>query len=78
MIKVNGRERVPRFGRMPLPTYEKLYDSSQTGYTTIILESKTPEDMALSMTEARTLLETITSEAELYDINVENKWSCFF
>lgn len=78
MIKVMGGKRVPRFGRMPLPTYEKLYDSSQTGYTTIILESKTPEDMALSMTEARTLLETITSEAELYDINVENNGAASF
>ena len=63
---------------MTKPTYEKLYDSSQTGYTTIILESKTPEDMALSMTEARTLLETITSEAELYDINVENNGAASF
>lgn len=78
MIKVMGGKRVPRFGRMPLPTYEKLCDSSQTGYTTIILESKTPEDMALSMTEARTLLETITSEAELYDINVENNGAASF
>ena len=78
MIKVMGGKRVPRFGRMPFPTYEKLYDSSQTGYTTIILESKTPEDMALSMTEARTLLETITSEAELYDINVENNGAASF
>lgn len=78
MIKVMGGKRVPRFGRMPLPTSEKLYDSSQTGYTTIILESKTPEDMALSMTEARTLLETITSEAELYDINVENNGAASF
>ena len=78
MIKVMGGRRVPRFGRMPLPTYEKLYDSSQTGYTTIILESKTPEDMALSMTEARALLETITNEAELYDINVENNGAASF
>lgn len=78
MIKVMGGRRVPRFGRMPLPTYEKLYDSSQTGYTTIILESKTPEDMALSMTEARALLEIITNEAELYDINVENNGAASF
>ena len=30
------------------------------------------------MTEARTLLETITSEAELYDINVENNGAASF
>lgn len=79
MIKVmGGGKRVPRFGRMPLATYEKLYDSSQTGFTTIILESNTPEDMALSMAEARELLETITNEAELYDINVENNGAASF
>lgn len=78
MIKVMGGKKVPRFGRMPLSTYEKLYDSSQTGFTTVILESKTPEDMALSMTEARELLEIITNEAELYDINVENNGAASF
>lgn len=78
MIKVMGGKRVPRFGRMPLPTYEKLYDSQKTGYTTIILESKTPEDMALSMTQAKELLDNITGEAELYDINVENNGAASF
>ena len=78
MIKVMGGKRVPRFGRMPLPTYEKLYDSQKTGYTTIILESKTPEDMALSMTQAKELLDSITGEAELYDINVENNGAASF
>ncbi len=74
MIKVMGGKRVPRFGRMPLPTYEKLYDSQKTGYTTI----KTPEDMALSMTQAKELLDNITGEAELYDINVENNGAASF
>ena len=78
MIKVMGGKRVPRFGRMPLPTYEKLYDSQKTGYTTIILESKTPEDMALSMIQAKELLDSITGEAELYDINVENNGAASF
>lgn len=78
MIKVMGGKRVPRFGRMPLATYEKLYDSSKTGFTSIILESKTPEDMAFSMTQARELLEKITDEAELYDINVENNGAASF
>ena len=34
--------------------------------------------MALSMTEAIILLETITSEVELYDINVENNGAASF
>lgn len=78
MIKVMGGKRIPRFGRIPLTTYEKLYDSNKIGFTSIILESKTPEDMAFSMTQAREILEMLTHEAELYDINVENNGAASF
>ncbi|STO30992.1 Macrolide export ATP-binding/permease protein MacB [Fusobacterium necrogenes] len=78
MMKVMGGKRVQRFGRIPLSTYEKIYDSSNTGFTSIILETKTPENMAFSMTQAREFLENITNEAELYDINVENNGAASF
>lgn len=77
-MKVMGGKRVQRFGRIPLSTYEKIYDSSNTGFTSIILETKTPENMAFSMTQAREFLENITNEAELYDINVENNGAASF
>lgn len=78
MIKIMGGKRVPRFGRMPLTTYQKLFDSQGTGYTTLILEAKDPENLAQSMTDAKEVLGNIVGDPELYEINVENNGAASF
>ena len=78
MIKIMGGRRIPRFVRMPLNTYDKLFDLQSGGYTSLIVESKDPEKLAESMTEAKKLMADITGIAELYEVNSESNAAASF
>lgn len=78
MIKVMGGKRVPRFGRIPISTYEKLYDKQKLGYTTVILEGKNPENINQSILEAKNILSDVTENSEIYDISAENNKASSF
>ena len=71
MIKIMGGRRIPRFVRMPLNTYDKLFDLQSGGYTSLIVEGKDPEKLAESMTDAKKLMADITGIEELYEVNAE-------
>lgn len=78
MIKIMGGRRIPRFVRMPLNTYDKLFDLQSGGYTSLIVESKDPEKLAESMTEAKKLMADITGMEELYEVNSESNAAASF
>lgn len=78
MSKMMGGKRIPRFGRIPLNTYQKLFDSQGTGYTSLILEAKDPEQLAETMLDAKEILGNMIDDSELYDINVENNGASSF
>ena len=78
MIKIMGGRRIPRFVRMPLNTYDKLFDLQSGGYTSLIVESKDPEKLAESMTEAKKLMVDITGIEELYEVNSESNAAASF
>ncbi|BBA52303.1 ABC transporter permease [Fusobacterium varium] len=78
MIKIMGGRRIPRFLRMPLNTYDKLFDLQSGGYTSLIVESKDPEKLAESMTNAKKLMADITGIEELYEVNAESNAAASF
>ncbi|GAA6323990.1 ABC transporter permease [Fusobacterium ulcerans] len=78
MIKIMGGRRIPRFVRMPLNTYDKLFDLQSGGYTSLIVESKDPEKLAEGMTEAKKLMADITGIEELYEVNSESNAAASF
>ncbi|WP_308008533.1 ABC transporter permease [Fusobacterium varium] len=78
MIKIMGGRRIPRFLRMPLNTYDKLFDLQSGGYTSLIVESKDPEKLAESMTDAKKLMADITGIEELYEVNAESNAAASF
>lgn len=78
MIKIMGGRRIPRFLRMPLNTYDKLFDLQSGGYTSLIVESKDPEKLAESMTNAKKLIADITGIEELYEVNAESNAAASF
>ena len=78
MIKIMGGHRIPRFLRMPLNTYDKLFDLQSGGYTSLIVESKDPEKLAESMTDAKKLMADITGIEELYEVNAESNAAASF
>ena len=67
-VKAMGGRRIPRFVRMPLKTYDKVYDLKVNGYTDIIIESKNPDFMSEDMGEVKRLLEEITGVKDLYEV----------
>lgn len=67
-VKAMGGRRIPRFVRMPLKTYDKVFDLKANGYTDIVIESKNPEDMSEDMARAKEILEDITGVADLYEV----------
>lgn len=67
--KIVGGRRVPRFARIPLETYGKVYDVNSSGYTDLIVEGYDPENMGEDMKKAKVLLEEITKTKDLYDVN---------
>lgn len=78
MIKIMGGRRIPRFVRMPLNTYDKLFDLQSGGYTSLIVEGKDPEKLAESMTDAKKLMADITGIEELYEVNAESNATASF
>jgi len=78
MIKIMGGRRIPRFVRMPLNTYDKLFDLQSGGYTSLIVEGNDPEKLAESMTEAKKLMADITGIEELYEVNAESNAAASF
>lgn len=78
MIKIMGGRRIPRFVRMPLNTYDKLFDLQSGGYTSLIVEGKEPEKLAESMTEAKKFMNDITGIEELYEVNAESNAAASF
>lgn len=78
MIKIMGGRRIPRFVRMPLNTYDKLFDLQSGGYTSLIVEGKDPEKLAENMTEAKKLMNDITGIEELYEVNAESNAAASF
>ena len=69
LVKVMGGRRIPRFIRLPINTYDKMFASRVGEYSTIIVEAKNPERLAESMSDARDLLAEITGIDDLYEIN---------
>lgn len=67
-VKAMGGRRIPRFVRMPLRTYDKVFDLKANGYTDIVIESKNPENMSEDMARAKEILEDITGVADLYEV----------
>ena len=78
MIKIMGGRRIPRFVRMPLNTYDKLFDLQSGGYTSLTVEGKDPEKLAESMTDAKKLMADITGIEELYEVNAESNAAASF
>lgn len=67
-VKAMRGRRIPRFVRMPLRTYDKVFDLKANGYTDIVIESKNPENMSEDMARAKEILEDITGVADLYEV----------
>lgn len=72
MAKVMGGNRFPRFLRMPLNTYEKIYGEKGNGYTDLVVSSKNPENIANDMKNMKIQLEKITGIKELYEVSIKN------
>ena len=67
-VKAMGGRRIPRFVRMPLKSYDKVYDLKTNGYTDLIIESKNPDLMSQDMAKAKHILENITGVKDLYEV----------
>ena len=72
MAKVMGGNRFPRFLRMPLNTYEKIYGEKGNGYTDLVVSSKNPENITTDMKKMKIQLEKITGIKELYEVSIKN------
>ena len=77
-VKAMGGRRIPRFVRMPLRTYDKIYNLKANGYTDIIIESKNPENMSEDMAKAKEILENITGIADLYEVGTLSEGASSF
>ena len=77
-VKAMGGRRIPRFVRMPLRTYDKIYNLKANGYTDIIIESKNPENMSEDMAKAKEILENITGVADLYEVGTLSEGASSF
>ena len=77
-VKAMGGRRIPRFVRMPLRTYDKIYNLKANGYTDIIIESKNPENMSEDMVKAKEILENITGIADLYEVGTLSEGASSF
>ncbi|MGL5989457.1 ABC transporter permease [Cetobacterium sp.] len=78
LIKVMGGKRIPRFFRVPLNTYDKVYDLSKGGYNSIIIESKIPENLANDMKTANRVLEEYSGIKNLYGIETMSNAAASF
>lgn len=78
LIKVMGGQRIPRFMRTPLNTYDKVYNLSTGGYNSIIVESKNPEELASDMSTANKVLEEISGIKGLYQVETMSNAAASF
>lgn len=78
LIKVMGGRRIPRFFRVPLNTYGKVYDLSTGGYNSIIIESNNPENLAGDMKMANEILEELTGVSGLYQVETMSNAAASF
>ncbi len=65
--QVAGGRGTPNFIRIPLSTYERMYDSTKT-YTSLMVEAINPEKVTESMVRAVEILEGITGVEGLYEV----------
>lgn len=72
LIKLMGEEDFPRFVRIPLKTYEKNFSTLSNKYTTLIIESKFPKNLAQDMKDIKVILNSLTNTKNLYEVNVKN------
>lgn len=72
LIKLMGEEDFPRFVRVPLKTYEKNFSTLSNKYTTLIVESKVPKNLAQDMKDIKVILNSLTNTKNLYEVNVKN------
>ena len=72
MVKLMGNKRLTRLMRIPLTTYEKIYDPQGSGYTKIIVESKDASKIAEDMVKIKLYLDEITNTKDLYEVNIKN------
>lgn len=72
LIKLMGEEDFPRFVRVPLKTYEKNFSTLSNKYTTLIVESKFPKNLAQDMKDIKVILNSLTNTKNLYEVNVKN------
>ncbi len=73
-----GGQRIPRFMRTPLNTYDKVYNLSTGGYNSIIVESKNPEELATDMSAANKVLEDISGVKGLYQVETMSNAAASF
>ncbi|MGL4357564.1 MAG: ABC transporter permease, partial [Cetobacterium sp.] len=78
LVKVMGGQRIPRFMRTPLNTYDKVYNLSTGGYNSIIVESKNPEELATDMSAANKVLEDISGVKGLYQVETMSNAAASF
>lgn len=72
LIKLMGGEDFPRFVRIPLKTYEKNFNTISNKYTTLIIESKVPKNLAQDMKDIKSILNYLTNTKNIYEVNVKN------
>lgn len=70
--KVLGETKIPRFSRIPLKTYEKIYSAEKGGYSKIRVEALNPDDVSTAMKEMKTVISDLTGASKLYEVRVEN------
>lgn len=78
LIKVMGGSRIPRFMRTPLNTYDKVYDLSNGGYNSIIIESNFPENLADDMKKTNEILEDMNGVKGLYQVETMSNAAASF
>lgn len=72
LIKLISEEYFPRFVRIPLKTYEKNFSDLPNKYTTLVIESKFPKNLAQDMKEIKAILNSLTNTKNIYEVNVKN------
>ncbi|MGF6907536.1 ABC transporter permease [Fusobacterium sp. PH5-44] len=69
MISIMGGRRIPRYIRLPINTYDRMFATKAGEYSDIIVEALNPENLAGAMSDARALLYEITGIEDLYEIS---------
>lgn len=78
MIKMLGGGGMPKFGRLPLTTYQKMFDFYGKEFLSVLVEVKNVEEISESMSKAEKILENLTGIEGLYNIKIENNGAASF